>query len=560
MLKKSIEEPQDLTTRSSSTERSPDRQTSSSFISSPVAQTYFSDSLKPPFSMPIKQETLDNNFDNAFRHMPAQFKSVKMESMESNEFKNAAARKERAFMPDNRKDDCYWMKRRKNNEAAKRSREKRRAIDSMLENTVVVLNEENSRLKRELELFKEGKIMEIPKLSNTASPPVAHIQVKETINDQIGRNYDLINRNAHGLISFGGMPSICSEQYISQVVNRSKQVYYPVSSLNATSPFETNATGAFFQNWPCDSKVGIISKGHFHSDEPVTKKLKVDCTDYVISTKTDLVHSDIDNNSDDASKSDGDVSQRSSPLSLGRLSPTHSAFASGIDAKRLPYKLRAKVGALSPTQMNTPDSPKLTSDIENNKSLSRDNLERFNADDNTQSDLCSVRLQIGGICTPPSSNTSEDIPIVENAQKLPAITVEKRKDTHSIEIKQEPLDWNDNIESSDAEATRLSRDRMLKAAQALTEMEASEEKTTAEQDDQSTKMLSSDTKYWEKRRRNNLAARKCRESKRLLHEYRCARASYLEHENNQLHSEISMLTKDVTNLKEMLKAKQLRVA
>lgn len=38
-------------------------------------------------------------------------------------------RKQREFIPDNKKDDSYWDRRRRNNEAAKRSREKRRYND-----------------------------------------------------------------------------------------------------------------------------------------------------------------------------------------------------------------------------------------------------------------------------------------------------------------------------------------------------------------------------------------------------------------------------------------------
>ncbi|XP_073331701.1 nuclear factor, interleukin 3 regulated, member 5 [Pagrus major] len=63
---------------------------------------------------------------------------------------NAACRRKREFISDEKKDACYWEKRRKNNEAAKRSREKRRLNDMVLENRVMALNDENVRLKTEL--------------------------------------------------------------------------------------------------------------------------------------------------------------------------------------------------------------------------------------------------------------------------------------------------------------------------------------------------------------------------------------------------------------------------
>ncbi|XP_056263618.1 nuclear factor interleukin-3-regulated protein-like [Pseudoliparis swirei] len=61
-----------------------------------------------------------------------------------------SCRRKREFISDEKKDACYWEKRRKNNEAAKRSREKRRLNDMVLENRVMALNDENTRLKTEL--------------------------------------------------------------------------------------------------------------------------------------------------------------------------------------------------------------------------------------------------------------------------------------------------------------------------------------------------------------------------------------------------------------------------
>lgn len=59
-------------------------------------------------------------------------------------------RKQREFIPDNKKDDSYWDRRRRNNEAAKRSREKRRFNDMILEQRVLELSKENHLLKAKL--------------------------------------------------------------------------------------------------------------------------------------------------------------------------------------------------------------------------------------------------------------------------------------------------------------------------------------------------------------------------------------------------------------------------
>ncbi|GAB6028956.1 hypothetical protein CHUAL_004751 [Chamberlinius hualienensis] len=65
------------------------------------------------------------------------------------------ARKQREFIPDNKKDDTYWDRRRRNNEAAKRSREKRRLNDMVLETRVLELTKENTILKTQLMAIRD---------------------------------------------------------------------------------------------------------------------------------------------------------------------------------------------------------------------------------------------------------------------------------------------------------------------------------------------------------------------------------------------------------------------
>uniref|UniRef100_T1GMH3 Structural maintenance of chromosomes protein 3 n=1 Tax=Megaselia scalaris TaxID=36166 RepID=T1GMH3_MEGSC len=67
---------------------------------------------------------------------------------------NLPQRKQREFIPDNKKDDSYWDRRRRNNEAAKRSREKRRYNDMVLEQRVVEVTKENHILKAQLDAIK----------------------------------------------------------------------------------------------------------------------------------------------------------------------------------------------------------------------------------------------------------------------------------------------------------------------------------------------------------------------------------------------------------------------
>jgi len=63
-------------------------------------------------------------------------------------------RKSRHFVPNECKDEYYWHKRLKNNEAARKSRQKRRTIDSVLEEKVLILLHENQQLRQELYALK----------------------------------------------------------------------------------------------------------------------------------------------------------------------------------------------------------------------------------------------------------------------------------------------------------------------------------------------------------------------------------------------------------------------
>ncbi|XP_047387696.1 NFIL3 like protein [Sciurus carolinensis] len=65
-----------------------------------------------------------------------------------------AVRRQREFMPEEKKDTVYWEKRRRNNEAAKRSREKRRLNDVAVESRLAALLEENALLRAELRALK----------------------------------------------------------------------------------------------------------------------------------------------------------------------------------------------------------------------------------------------------------------------------------------------------------------------------------------------------------------------------------------------------------------------
>lgn len=61
-----------------------------------------------------------------------------------------------------------------------------------------------------------------------------------------------------------------------------------------------------------------------------------------------------------------------------------------------------------------------------------------------------------------------------------------------------------------------------------------------------------DGAYWEKRRRNNESAKRSRDSRRLKEEQIALRVVYLEQENLQLHTEVSILKNEIERMRCML--------
>ncbi|XP_066109454.1 NFIL3 like protein [Saccopteryx bilineata] len=80
-------------------------------------------------------------------------------------------RRQREFLPEEKKDTVYWEKRRKNNEAAKRSREKRRLNDEALECRLAALLQENTLLRAELRALRHHFGL-LPPTGGTRSLPL----------------------------------------------------------------------------------------------------------------------------------------------------------------------------------------------------------------------------------------------------------------------------------------------------------------------------------------------------------------------------------------------------
>lgn len=69
------------------------------------------------------------------------------------------------FVPEDCKDEKYWMRRTKNNIAAQRSREARRIKENQIALRAAFLEKENNALKDEVKMIKEENTKLLKKLS-----------------------------------------------------------------------------------------------------------------------------------------------------------------------------------------------------------------------------------------------------------------------------------------------------------------------------------------------------------------------------------------------------------
>lgn len=76
-------------------------------------------------------------------------------------------------IPDSCKDEAYWERRKRNNESAKRSRELRRIKEAQQSSKVTVLEQENLRLRTEVDMLREelNKLREILYTNNNNNNP-----------------------------------------------------------------------------------------------------------------------------------------------------------------------------------------------------------------------------------------------------------------------------------------------------------------------------------------------------------------------------------------------------
>merc|ERR1719283_607419 len=157
-------------------------------------------------------------------------------------------RKQREFIPENKKDDSYWDRRRRNNEAAKRSREKRRLNDMLLETRVIELSKDNHILKAQLNAIFEKygiKGESMISMDQVMATMPSNDQVLNFTKKRLGPLPDTLSRESSpSRLTFQSLslPISINNNNNSQAQNRNcspERSMSPVTTYRSPSPYHT---------------------------------------------------------------------------------------------------------------------------------------------------------------------------------------------------------------------------------------------------------------------------------------------------------------------------------
>ncbi|XP_071800283.1 uncharacterized protein [Asterias amurensis] len=463
------------------------------------------------------------------------------------------SRKQRVFTSEDSKDIQYWDKRRKNNDAAKRSREKRRLTDLVLETHVMNLARENEKLKAELQAMK-GKPC---KNKNAKSQNRIH---PTSSGKQLGHGiaYPVYEQD----LSFFQAPPTTKMYPAEQAKNLLPP--YPTSLQPTVRPFMDRLATEIPQRAPVslppsmDVNAVHAYLGNSHQlmikqETPIDQPL-VARQPYVgfLNGKTKVTSPSEGPSFSPSLLPSVPPTIQTNPIDAQQKPPSppspHSAFSSGIELSKLPHKLRDKLKrSLAQTEEGAVVKTPSTSEEPLCKIKRTVSSEMSSIPIPQRSKVAHEELQCGrprlDSFTPPPSSSSSD----GNISPHPCSSVLE------YPVKSEFIPSGSSSELTLNET----HERMVEAAQALAALNKGTTEGFPMHGSVRNLQMSMDdsAKYWDKRRRNNQAAKKCRDAKRLLIDYRAARSAYLEQENIQLHHETSSLQKDVARLKELVRRK-----
>ena len=520
---------------------------------------------------------------------------------------NANQRKEREFIPDNKKDNCYWVKRHKNNQAAKRSREKRRMNDAAMGQRILELTNENTKIKQELDALKRrfGIPIDQPFLPDDQpldSPtPVSRASVDSGPMLQIVDNEssDLPTSSSHNNLKNIGhtqstslpqsMPHGSSNNSSSSYVRSHTQMpaQHFTSNNNYTSaqssmppaliPLNTVASGAYLSSIINSGQGNCVPVSNSHNSNSSNAQNQMSYTgsmsitmasqevtqqDQVICSSAPAmsnVHAQNQYHIDtQSSQANGYYREDNRPRNIANY-PVENVYA--MQSDQYHDDNRGVVNCY-------PDNNNYNEYHSQSGEHSRKNSLESPCESPRRLQICYSSASESAM---PEHNDCNDSPLNLTKRKRKASSVGTYDDSSDSEQDDEtkrrsssylaystnanmPLKFRHKINSTEhmpQECFTMQEQEGLNNPNAYRRQQSNSLGSVFSDDGNSL-----DERYVERRKRNNFAAKKCRENRRSLHELRMVKSSVLESENSQLREELQSLTEEVSQLKDLVKKKR----
>ena len=486
-------------------------------------------------------------------------------------------RKQREFIPEFKKDEGYWSKRRKNNEAAKRSREKRRINDVVMAQKIGELTNENTNLKRELEAIKRHFGLRIDQQF-----PIDEISAKSTYEDisdsssespqkvQLRPQQDNLETEHFSAISSAIHKPIASTCIQQQQHLQSQTVIpqVPASAFPVGGQLTVNsATDPSRLRIPVTRPPRLVHVSELQ-EENHSLSLLTRSENYI--NERNLPPIDLQNRQQD----DGMLDMTSLPLSQPQAAQQLPIVAQDLSVTSFGnFQGESNDAAEFHSRMKIPDicrpiSPDELSNSPGSLTVAFSGCSSSN--ENSGDEDGPEPLNLSSASLPPARESRESSPL-----GLGQLGGRRKGIPHKLRHKfclnggkhtYEYLDLEDGASDQNRHneiRNKTSADPsgpapLLDYADGIDEFSDSDVSLSSTFSSSSAAMYSknnADPKYLERRKRNNLAARKCRENRRLMNMMRAAKSGILENENSQLKDELNNLAAEVNNLKQMIEKK-----
>ncbi|XP_055884328.1 uncharacterized protein LOC106059678 isoform X2 [Biomphalaria glabrata] len=498
-------------------------------------------------------------------------------------------RRYREFVPEEQKDSQYWEKRRKNNEAARRSREKRRIHDRVLEGRINILEDDNSKLRRELLALKRKFNLPDEQAGVEDSMDDEPVTQKGNLSPHHVPNNGIPSHTSpvggapkppgHAHMPYSSPPPLLA---VSSAMHMGVAMYSNNSS-GGLPYFLSEAASRAYQEGTIRPQVGMPS-AHYHyhltqhqlpPQHPAYHPMDL------------LKHEPIEEGEiRSRERSNSNVERRSASYHLE--SPDSSLFRRGSVGNYNQYRSPVSPPIPAQSAYHSGHAPYMQTNFDSysRSSWSQASPVTSHSSDNEEPLQLTVRRDSN--VSGRSNNGPDDSSVESEHSVTPA---EKTPTSVSPPASSFPLKLRHKLPNHDASYAKDSFSSLPSSAVTVTPAPYSshpfmnglaqlsdinlaqsnplslsksdspamyrhrKDRSGSRRAPGDIKYL--DPKYLERRRRNNEAARKCRENRKTLTKIREAKSDYLETENSKLRDELTSLQEEMKQLRELIEKKRL---